>query len=163
MKVSVSDPALTPLPLRFQALSISPSSPARGIFPLDKPSMGSAHSLVRFPTTFQTKLWVDPFDSKKPVKNADLWRELDKVAAGHSVSWQWLRGHAGCAENERCDRLAAQAVRSVRSARKPDELVTALAVFKDQQAASPSGTGSASCGGERRGQAIGSPELPCNA
>ncbi len=43
---------------------------------------------------------------KKPVKNEDRWRALDEAAARHKVSWHWVRGHAGHAENERADALA---------------------------------------------------------
>ena len=45
---------------------------------------------------------------KKPVKNADLWRRLDAAADRHSVTWEWIKGHAGHAENERSDALARQ-------------------------------------------------------
>jgi ribonuclease HI len=41
-----------------------------------------------------------------PVKNQDLWQRLDRALSGHQVSWQWVRGHSGHAENERADRLA---------------------------------------------------------
>ena len=44
--------------------------------------------------------------SKKPVKNEDLWKELDKQNQIHDVSWQWVKGHAGHPENERADYLA---------------------------------------------------------
>jgi ribonuclease HI len=43
---------------------------------------------------------------KKPVKNADLWRELDELAAGHEIEWLWVKGHAGDDGNERADALA---------------------------------------------------------
>ena len=43
---------------------------------------------------------------KKPVKNADLWQRLDEAQARHSVTWKWVKGHAGHAENERADELA---------------------------------------------------------
>lgn len=43
---------------------------------------------------------------RKPVKNADLWRELDAEAARHRVSWHWVKGHAGHPDNERADALA---------------------------------------------------------
>ena len=46
---------------------------------------------------------------KKPVKNADLWQRLDAAQAHHTVHWQWIKGHAGHAENERCDALATSA------------------------------------------------------
>ena len=47
-------------------------------------------------------------EAKQPVKNEDLWKELDRLAAQHQVSWQWVKGHAGHPENERADALANQ-------------------------------------------------------
>lgn len=47
---------------------------------------------------------------KKPVKNADLWEELDKQVARHEVSWHWVKGHSGHTENEWADALANQAI-----------------------------------------------------
>jgi ribonuclease HI len=47
---------------------------------------------------------------KKPVKNIDLWQRLEKAIAEHDVSWHWVRGHAGHAENERADELARTAI-----------------------------------------------------
>lgn len=44
--------------------------------------------------------------ARKPVKNADLWQRLDAAQARHSVTWEWVRGHAGHPENERADELA---------------------------------------------------------
>ncbi len=52
---------------------------------------------------------------KKPVKNADLWQELDELVARHEVTWKWVRGHAGDAGNERADQLANQGVQQARS------------------------------------------------
>ena len=45
-------------------------------------------------------------DSKKPVKNAELWQRLDAARARHDVRWEWIKGHAGHPENERADELA---------------------------------------------------------
>ncbi len=45
-----------------------------------------------------------------PVKNEDQWRELDELLGYQKVSFHWLAGHAGHAENERCDQLARQAI-----------------------------------------------------
>ncbi|GAB3445885.1 ribonuclease HI [Insolitispirillum peregrinum] len=53
---------------------------------------------------------------KKPVKNADLWQELDALCRNHTVEWHWVKGHAGHPENERADALARQGVDSIRSA-----------------------------------------------
>ncbi len=43
---------------------------------------------------------------KKPVKNVDLWQMLDEAQRIHKVTWHWVKGHAGHAENERVDELA---------------------------------------------------------
>ncbi|QSI78221.1 MULTISPECIES: ribonuclease HI [Niveibacterium] len=51
----------------------------------------------------------------KPVKNDDLWRELDQLAALHQIQWLWVKGHAGHPENERADELARRGVEQVRS------------------------------------------------
>lgn len=47
---------------------------------------------------------------RQPVKNADLWQQLDEQVARHRVRWQWVKGHAGHAENERADALANMGV-----------------------------------------------------
>ena len=44
----------------------------------------------------------------KPVKNQDLWQELDALSRKHRIEWNWVRGHAGHPENERADVLANQ-------------------------------------------------------
>lgn len=44
--------------------------------------------------------------SKQPVKNVDLWKALDAAAQRHDITWAWIKGHAGHAENERADELA---------------------------------------------------------
>lgn len=46
--------------------------------------------------------------SRKPVKNADLWRQLDAARTSHDVRWHWVKGHAGHPENERADELARE-------------------------------------------------------
>lgn len=51
---------------------------------------------------------------KKPVKNQDLWQRLEAALEPHSVSWHWVKGHAGHPENERADQLAVAAVQAVR-------------------------------------------------
>jgi ribonuclease HI len=43
---------------------------------------------------------------KKPVKNIELWKRLDEALKPHRISWHWVRGHAGHADNERADELA---------------------------------------------------------
>lgn len=57
--------------------------------------------------------WVDSWlknnfrtAAKKPVKNQDLWKRLLEAKKMHTVKFQWVKGHAGHPENERCDELA---------------------------------------------------------
>jgi ribonuclease HI len=50
---------------------------------------------------------------RKDVKNADLWRELDEMAARHRIRWHWVRGHNENPGNERADELANQGVESI--------------------------------------------------
>lgn len=50
---------------------------------------------------------------KKPVKNADLWKNLDALAAQHQLEWIWVKGHAGDAGNERADALANLGVEKI--------------------------------------------------
>ncbi|WP_239025164.1 ribonuclease HI [Rhodoligotrophos defluvii] len=55
----------------------------------------------------------------KPVKNAELWQRLADALARHTVTWHWVKGHAGHPENERADALARAALAPYR--RKPAE------------------------------------------
>ena len=48
--------------------------------------------------------------SRKPVKNMELWQQLDLVCQKHNIDWQWVKGHAGNPGNEKADQLANQAI-----------------------------------------------------
>lgn len=48
--------------------------------------------------------------SKQPVKNQDLWQQLDEQVGRHNIEWQWVKGHSGHVDNERADDLANQGV-----------------------------------------------------
>jgi len=48
--------------------------------------------------------------ARKPVKNADLWQQLDDIAAGQRVEWRWVKGHSGDPGNERADELANRGI-----------------------------------------------------
>lgn len=50
----------------------------------------------------------------KPVKNQDLWLRLEEALKTHDVRWEWVRGHSGHPENERCDELARTAIKDLR-------------------------------------------------
>lgn len=51
---------------------------------------------------------------RTPVKNQDLWQQLDQLCARHSVAWRWLKAHAGHRDNERCDKLARRGIDGAR-------------------------------------------------
>lgn len=53
---------------------------------------------------------------RKPVKNEELWRALDKEMTEHKISWKWVAGHSGHSENDRADALARAAIPARRSA-----------------------------------------------
>ena len=51
--------------------------------------------------------------AKSPVKNIDLWQQLETLVVKHDIEWRWVKGHAGHAENELADQLAKQGIESV--------------------------------------------------
>ncbi|HIZ50019.1 MAG TPA: ribonuclease HI [Candidatus Pseudomonas excrementavium] len=51
--------------------------------------------------------------SRQPVKNADLWQQLDALVNQHQVEWRWVKGHSGHPENDLADALANQGVDQV--------------------------------------------------
>lgn len=57
---------------------------------------------------WQRKGWRN--SKKEPVLNRDLWEQLLELTRPHNVQWKWVRGHAGHAENERCDQLARDGI-----------------------------------------------------
>tara|TARA_B100000700_G_scaffold177736_1_gene196400 strand:- start:15 stop:461 length:447 start_codon:yes stop_codon:yes gene_type:complete len=48
--------------------------------------------------------------NKQPVKNQDLWRQLDTLSAKHVIEWKWVKGHSGHPGNEHADALANEAI-----------------------------------------------------
>ena len=61
--------------------------------------------------------WIDNWKAngwktaaKKPVKNADLWKQLDEQVLRHRIKWNWVKGHTGIEGNEEADRLANEAI-----------------------------------------------------
>ncbi|MDR2965683.1 MAG: ribonuclease HI [Treponema sp.] len=50
---------------------------------------------------------------KKPVKNQELWIELDTLAGDFTITWQWIKGHAGNKYNELCDQMTQEAIASI--------------------------------------------------
>ncbi len=62
------------------------------------------NGITEWMTAWKRKNWRTA--AGPAVKNLDLWQRLDAAQARHSVTWQWIKGHAGHAENERADALA---------------------------------------------------------
>ena len=88
-----------------------------GLEALTEPCVVELHSDSRYLIDALTKQWIAGWkkrgwitSTKQPVKNRDLWLLLEVAAARHQMDWRWVKGHAGHAENERCDRLANEAV-----------------------------------------------------
>ena len=48
--------------------------------------------------------------NKKPVKNKELWKELDNLSNNHEIEWKWVKGHAGHPGNEKADQLANEGI-----------------------------------------------------
>jgi len=61
--------------------------------------------------SWMKKGWVN--SKKDPVVNRDLWERLYTLTKTHRVEWNWVRGHSGHPENERCDELARAAIREI--------------------------------------------------
>ena len=66
--------------------------------------------------------------TKEPVKNEDLWRRLDDLAASHRLEWRWVRGHSGHPDNERVDALARAGLEQSRHAGKAVGGIVAQAI-----------------------------------
>ncbi len=84
-----------------------------GLESLKEPCMVKIFTDSKYIADAFLKNWLDSWQkngwktaAKKPVKNRELWERLLIQAARHKLTWNWIRGHAGHPENERCDKLA---------------------------------------------------------
>jgi len=97
-------------------------APIRALEALTRPSEVHLHTdstyvrngITKWMARWKANGWLTA--ERKPVKNMDLWQRLDEAASPHRVVWHWVKGHAGHAENERADRLAAKGLREAREA-----------------------------------------------
>jgi len=62
--------------------------------------------------TWRVNGWVS--STKQPVKNKELWQQLDNLCNSYAVTWKWVQGHAGNPGNEKADRLANKGIRELR-------------------------------------------------
>ena len=83
---------------------------------LKEPAQVRLYSDSRYMVEGITRGWAEQWRAKgwrqtknRPTPNADLWSRLLTAVARHTVSWEWVRGHAGHPENERADQLATRA------------------------------------------------------
>lgn len=60
--------------------------------------------------------------NKQPVKNQDLWMQLDALVQQHDMTWHWVKGHSGHRENELCDSLANEAIDDMLNLKKADDV-----------------------------------------
>jgi ribonuclease HI len=84
---------------------MTPSAPKRRSKPAD--SQYVRQGITQWIHNWKKRGWKTA--DKKPVKNVDLWKRLDTALSQHQISWEWVKGHAGHPENERCDELARAA------------------------------------------------------
>lgn len=94
-----------------------------GLEALKKPSQVTLYSDSKYLVDAVMKEWIYGWRSKQwkkgKVKNIDLWKRLLPLLEKHTVKFRWVKGHAGHAENERCDKLANRAAK--KSSLPPDK------------------------------------------
>jgi ribonuclease HI len=86
------------------------------------------NGITKWISGWKRKGWITA--TKKPVKNVDLWQRLDAVVAEHRVTWKWVKGHAGNADNERCDGLAGREIARLKQQHFKAARQAALVTFK---------------------------------
>lgn len=87
---------------------------------LKKPCIVTLISDSKYLTDAVNRGWLDSWkkngwkkSDKKSVLNVDLWEELLELTARHEVKFEWIKGHAGHPQNERCDFLAVESIKSL--------------------------------------------------
>ena len=87
-----------------------------GLEALNRPCDVEVFSDSKYLVSAFNEKWLDNWvkngwktAGKKPVKNVELWKRLLNATKPHGIRWNWVKGHAGHAENERCDYLATTA------------------------------------------------------
>lgn len=66
------------------------------------------HGITEWIDNWKARGWKTA--ARKPVKNVDLWQRLDQAVSGHSVQWEWVKGHSGHPENDLADALANRGI-----------------------------------------------------
>jgi len=91
-----------------------------GLETLNQPCNVTVYSDSRYVVDAVEKGWVNRWrqnnwmrNKKEPALNTDLWERMLELLATHTVTFHWVKGHAGNQENERCDKLAREAINTV--------------------------------------------------
>lgn len=100
---------LTAVIRALQALKFLKNAPRQSIVYTD--SQYVQKGITEWIITWKKNNWRT--SDKKPVKNQDLWMELDALAREFSLGWEWVKGHAGNEFNERCDRMTHEAIAAI--------------------------------------------------
>ena len=66
------------------------------------------NGITQWLAKWKTNNWLT--SNRKPVKNIDLWQELDKLTQKHNIRWHWIKGHSGHIGNEIADKLANKGI-----------------------------------------------------
>jgi ribonuclease HI len=113
---SGGEPSTTNNPLELMSVIL-------GLMSLDRPCRVDLYSDSQY-VVHGLREWMDDWKKKgwkrgrnEPVKNVDLWKQLDELRQKHQINYHWIRGHNEHPENERCDRLAVAAIEQFRIAR----------------------------------------------
>lgn len=87
-----------------------------GLEALNRPCQVEVYSDSQYVVNAFNQHWIESWikkgwtrGKKEPVKNVDLWKRLLEAKREHEVTFHWVKGHAGHAQNERCDALATAA------------------------------------------------------
>lgn len=67
--------------------------------------------MTQWLTSWKKNNWKN--SQKQPVKNIDLWQQLDVLSKKHEINWHWVKGHSGHPDNDRADALANQAIEAL--------------------------------------------------
>ena len=98
----------------------------KGLERLKEPCRVDLYSDSQY-VVFGLKSWMDDWKAKgwkrsrrSPVKNLELWKQLDELRHRHEINPIWIRGHSDHPENQRCDQLAVEAARRVKQGEAAD-------------------------------------------
>ncbi len=99
-----------------------------GLEALNRPCEVDMYSDSKYVISGFNEGWLDSWirngwktAAKKPVKNVELWKRLLQATQDHKITWNWVKGHAGHPENERCDTLATSAADGAPDTRLHDD------------------------------------------